>query len=162
MPEMYYDRETCVMVNQLLNEFYTRFLFKIDPIPQDVAFPSDIAATFFNNSSPEVRQFLISEGVQDTPRPPTEKNQQGNQKLLLVRNAAVEAENNTKTIKVLVQPGSGSHHTKTFIGTLEGNPSTQIYELGSSFQSDEINSMVAESIEEYALASAEAAYEDSG
>ena len=55
MPEMYYDRETCVMVNQLLNEFYTRFLFKIDPIPQDVAFPSDIAATFFNNSSPEVR-----------------------------------------------------------------------------------------------------------
>ena len=80
----------------------------------------------------------------------------------MVRNAAVEAENNTKTIKVLVQPGSGSHHPKTFIGTLEGNPSTQMYELGSSFQSDEINSMVAESIEEYALASAEAAYEDSG
>ena len=52
---MYYDRETCVMVNQSLNEFYTRFLFKIDAIPQDVASPSDIAANFFNNLSPDVR-----------------------------------------------------------------------------------------------------------
>ena len=39
------------------------------------------------------------------------------------------------------------------------NPSTQIYGLGSSFQYYKINSMIAEEMEEYALASAEAAYE---
>ena len=60
-PKMYYDRETRVMVNQSVNEFYTRFLFKIDSLPQDVAFPLDIAATFFKNFSPDVREFLISE-----------------------------------------------------------------------------------------------------
>ena len=46
---MYYDRETCIMVNQSVNGFYTRFLFKIDSLPQAIAFPLDIAATFFNN-----------------------------------------------------------------------------------------------------------------
>ena len=44
-----------VMVNQLVNGFYTRFLFKIGSLPQDVVFPLDIAATFFNNFSTKVR-----------------------------------------------------------------------------------------------------------
>ena len=43
------------MVNQPVNEFYTQFLFKIDALPQDVAFPLDIAATFFKNSITDVR-----------------------------------------------------------------------------------------------------------
>ena len=60
MPEMYYDRETRVMINHSVNYFYTRFLFKIDALPQDVAFPLDMAATFFDNLSPKVRGFLIS------------------------------------------------------------------------------------------------------
>ena len=71
---------------------------KIDELPHDVAFPFDIAVTFFNNLSPYIRDLLISEGVQVLPRPPTEKNHQWNQRLLLVRNAAVEAENNIWTI----------------------------------------------------------------
>ena len=62
------------MVNQSVNEFYTRFLFKIDALAQDVAFPLDIAVTFFKNLSPEVREFLISEGVQVPTRPPNENN----------------------------------------------------------------------------------------
>ena len=53
--QMHYDRETRVMVNQSVNEFYTRFLFKIDALPQYVASPSDIAATLFNDLSPDVR-----------------------------------------------------------------------------------------------------------
>ena len=48
------------MVDQSVNEFYTRFLFKIDTLPQDFAFPLDIAATFFNNFIPNLRDFLIS------------------------------------------------------------------------------------------------------
>ena len=56
----YYERETWVMVNHSVNEFYTPFLFKIDPLPQDLVFPLYIAATFFNNFSPYVREFLIS------------------------------------------------------------------------------------------------------
>ena len=52
--EIYYDIETCVMVNQSVNEFYTWFLFKIDVPPQDVAFPPNIAANIFNNSSNDI------------------------------------------------------------------------------------------------------------
>ena len=48
---MYYDKETLVMVNQLVNECYTWFLFKIDALPQDVVFPLDIAITFFRKIS---------------------------------------------------------------------------------------------------------------
>ena len=101
---MYYDRETRVMVNRSVNEFYTRFLSKIDALPQDVAFPFEIAATFFKKNIFYVREFLISEGAQVPPRPPTKNGHQGNQKLLLVRNAAVEAEKKMRTIKAAVQP----------------------------------------------------------
>ena len=72
--KIYYDRETRIMANQSVNEFYTRFLFKIDITPQDFAFPLDISATLFNNLSPKGREFLILEGVQDPPITPTEKN----------------------------------------------------------------------------------------
>ena len=89
--QMYYDRETLIMVNRSVNEFYTWFLFKIDALPQDVAFPLVISSTFFKNLSPDVRELLISEGVQVPPMPPTENNHQGNQRLLLVKNTAVEA-----------------------------------------------------------------------
>ena len=34
------------MVNQSVNEFYARFLFKIDTLPLDVVFLLDIAAIF--------------------------------------------------------------------------------------------------------------------
>ena len=61
---MYYDKENQVMINQSVNEFYTQFLFKIDALPQEVGFPLDIAAKFFKNLSPNVREFIISEGVQ--------------------------------------------------------------------------------------------------
>ena len=43
------------MINQSVNEFYTRFLFKIYAIPQDAAFPLDIAARLFNNLSPDIK-----------------------------------------------------------------------------------------------------------
>ena len=141
---MYYDRETWVMANQSVNEFYTRFLFKIDALPQDVVFLFDISATFFNNVSTSVKEFLMSEWFQYPPRPPTENNHQGNQRLLLVRNAAVEAEKKTRTIKVLLQQASRSRHTKTFMGMFGGNPSTKMAGLGISFQYEESNSMVAE------------------
>ena len=69
--QMYYDKENQVMINQSVNYFYTRFLFKIDALPQEVGFPLDIAAIFFNNLSPDVRGLLISEWVQVTQRLPT-------------------------------------------------------------------------------------------
>ena len=53
--QMYYDRETYVMVNNSVNEFYTQSLFKIDTLPQDVAFTLEIAANFFNTLRPDVR-----------------------------------------------------------------------------------------------------------
>ena len=52
------------MVNQLVNEFYTLLIFKIDALPQEVGFLLDIAATFFKNLSPYLRELLISEEVQ--------------------------------------------------------------------------------------------------
>ena len=80
----------------------------------------------------------------------------------MVRNTAVEAENKIITIKLEVKPANRIRHTKTFMGVIGGNPSTQISGLGGSFQSDEINSMVAKPMEEHALASVEAAYDCSG
>ena len=91
-------------MNQYINEFYTRFLFKIDALPQDEVFLLDITSTFFNNSSPDVRKFLISEGVQVYTRPTNKTNNQGNQRLLLVKNVAVESEKKIRTIKADVQP----------------------------------------------------------
>ena len=91
------------MVNQSVNEFHTRFLFKIDVLPQDVVLPLDIAATFFNTLIPEVREFLIQEGVNYPPRKPTETNPKGNQRLPLVINAAAEAEKKTRTIKIRIE-----------------------------------------------------------
>ena len=88
--QMYYDKENQVMINHSVNEFYTRFLFKIDALSQEVGYPLDITAKFFNNLSPSVREFLISEGVQVPQRIPTETNHQGNKRLLMVRNALVE------------------------------------------------------------------------
>ena len=76
--KMYDYRETRVVVNQSVNDFYCRLLFKIDALPQDVEFPLDIDTTLFNKLSPNAREFLISEGVQVPPRPPTETNHQGN------------------------------------------------------------------------------------
>ena len=58
----------------------------------------DITGTLFNKLIPDVRDFLISEGVQVTQRLPTETNHQGNQRLLLVINASVEADKNIRTI----------------------------------------------------------------
>ena len=88
---MYYDKETRAMVNQSVNEFYTRFLFKIYALPQDIVLPIDILETLFNNLSLYLKELLIQEGVQVTPSLSTETSHQGNERLVLFQNAAVEA-----------------------------------------------------------------------
>ena len=124
------------MFNHLVNYFYTRFLFKIDALPQVIIFPLDIAENFFDNLSTNVRDLFISEGVQVPPRPPNETNHQGNQRLFLVINTAVEAKNNTRTIKAWVQPEIGSCHPRIFMIMLGLNPSIKIAVFCSSFQSE--------------------------
>ena len=57
---IYYDKETRVMINQSVNEFYIRFLFKIDTLSQYAVFLLDIAANFSDNLSLEVIELLIS------------------------------------------------------------------------------------------------------
>ena len=61
----------------------------------------------------------------------------------MVRNAAVEAEKKTKTIKVAVKPVGGSRNPRTLMGMIAGNPSTQMAGLGSSFKYEESNYMAA-------------------
>ena len=53
----------------------------------------------------------------------------------MFRNAAVEVEKNTRTIRMAVKPASGSRNPRTFMGILRVNTSIQIAGLGSSFQS---------------------------
>ena len=48
------------------------------------------------------------------------------------------------------------------MGVLAGKPSTRMSVLVNTFQSEESNCMVAEAMEEYVLASAEAGCEDPG
>ena len=79
------------MVNQSESDFYTHLLFRIDSLPQYVGYPLYMAAAFFNNLRPDFREFLISEGVHVYQGEIMETNHQGNQRLLLVRNAVVEA-----------------------------------------------------------------------
>ena len=124
------------MINQSVNEFYTRLLFKIDALPQDVVFPLDITVTLFESFSPYIRELFISEIFQVPSRIPTGTNHQVNQKLILVINAAVEAENNIMEIKVPVQPASGTQHPRKLLVTLGVNPSIQMYDLVSSLQAE--------------------------
>ena len=56
--QMYGDKETWVVVNKSVNEFYTWLPFKIDALPQGAAFPLDNAAILFNNLIPGVRELL--------------------------------------------------------------------------------------------------------
>ena len=121
------------MVNRLENEFYTRFLFKIYALPQDVGFLLNIATIFFGNLRPVVRGFFISEGEQVPQRLPTETNHQGKQSLLLVRNSAVEAEKDTRAIKSAIKPAGGSLHPRTFMSMLGGSPSIKISGWGGRF-----------------------------
>ena len=57
-----------------------------------------------------------------------------------------------------MQPGSGGHHPRKLMDMIGGNPSIKMAILGSSFQHEETNYMVAEPLHEYALASVEEAY----
>ena len=82
------------MVNQSLKCFYTRFLLYIDEIIQDEVFLLDIESTFLNNLSPGVPKFLLEGGVQALTRIPDETINQGNQRLLFVNNAELEADKN--------------------------------------------------------------------
>ena len=82
---MYYDRDTWFMTNLSVNEFYTRFLLKIDALPHNSVLTLDITATFLNNLSPDKIEVLTSESVQPPLKPPNETNHQENQSIVLVK-----------------------------------------------------------------------------
>ena len=63
----------------------------------------------------------------------------------MVRNAVAEAENKIRTINATVQPSGCRRRPRKFMGTLGGNISIQMSGVGSIFQYEENNSMVAES-----------------
>ena len=60
--------EVRVVLNHSVNDMYTRFLFKIDALPQYVVLPIEIAATFLKNLSSDVRELFISEGAKPPPK----------------------------------------------------------------------------------------------
>ena len=155
---MYYDTENQVIINQSVKDFYIHFLFKIDALLQIVVLPLDINSTLFKKLCPDVRDLLISEGAKVPQRPPTETNHQVNQRLILVRNTAVEAENKIRKIKAAVKPLGGILHHRTFMSMAGGTPTIKTAGLSSIFQDDMNNYMVAEMMDEYALDYAEAAY----
>ena len=51
----------------------------------------------------------------------------------MIRNAAMEAENNIRAIKSSVQPASGNFHPRKFMVMLGGRPSIKTDGLGSIF-----------------------------
>ena len=52
------------MLDQSVNYFYRHFLFNIDALPKDNIFLLDISAILLIVLSPDVQEFLVSEGVQ--------------------------------------------------------------------------------------------------
>ena len=74
----------------------------------------------------------------------------------------MEAENKIRTIKAAVQPVGGGLHQMTFLSIPGVIPSIKTAGLRSSFQSEENNSMVSETMENYSLDFSEADYENPG
>ena len=87
-----------------------------------------------------------------------ETNHQGNQRVLLVINAAVEAENNIRTIKAAVQSVGGGPHQSTCVSMHRGGSSMKTAGSIGNFQYEKNNSMLAETMEDYALVYAKTAY----
>ena len=56
----YYNKETGVMINQSVNDFYSRFLFNIDALLNDELFLMDIAETLFKKITLGFRDLLVS------------------------------------------------------------------------------------------------------
>ena len=94
-----------------------------------------------------VGEFLISEGLQIPTRMTNLTNHQRNKMILLVVYEAVEAEKKSRTKKITLEPTSGSHHPRTFIGILGGSPSIKMAGLGSNFPYEENKSMAVETLE---------------
>ena len=118
------------MLDQSVNYFYRHFMFNIDAITQDKMFLLDIAATLLTFLSPDVQEFLVSEGVQIPARLTRKTNHQGNQKLLLVKDAAVEADKNNRTIKAAFQTVVIVHNPRSFMEMPRGIFSIQMSGLG--------------------------------
>ena len=65
---MQYDKDTQVIVSQLVNEFYTQFLFKIESLLQDLVFLLDITATFFQQFASKCERFIDIRICLDSPK----------------------------------------------------------------------------------------------
>ena len=143
---MYRNKDTWATVNQLVNEFYTWFLFNIDALPKYDIFLLEISATLFNNLSPDGGGFLVSEVIQVPIRIPLDTNNQWNQRLLMVINVAVEDEKSTRTIKAVVQTMFDSRKYRLSIGNIGETHSIQIYGLGGSFQAEDSNSILSKAM----------------
>ena len=74
----------------------------------------------------------------------------------------MEAENKITAIKAAVQPADGSLHHRTSTNMTGGIPSIKTASSISSFQAEVNNYMVTETMEEYLIASIEAAHENTG
>ena len=74
-------------------------MFNIDECLQGDLIPLDIAATLINNWRPDTQELLMKAVVQVPTKLSYKTNNKTNQRLLLVRNKEVEAEENTRTIK---------------------------------------------------------------
>ena len=112
---MYYDKETRFMVNQSVNKFYNQFLFNIDALSQKEVFLLDIVEAFFNNLIPNLWEVLVSDVFYIPTRTPAETNNQGNQRLILVRKSEVGDDKNIRTIKASFQPVRDIWHPRKLI-----------------------------------------------
>ena len=75
----------------------------------------DIASTLLTFLSPDVQEFLVSEGVQIPERITRKTNHQGNQRILLLKDAEVKADKNNGTIKAAFQPVGVVHNPRSFM-----------------------------------------------
>ena len=60
--KFYYDKDTWFIVNQSVNEFYIRFLFKVYSLQQYVLFPLDIAENSSTTLVPKWNSYWYQKG----------------------------------------------------------------------------------------------------
>ena len=75
----------------------------------------------------------MSEVVQVPTRIPVDIKNQGKQRLMLVKNAALDTEKIIRMVKASVHPAGGSCNTRTLIRILGVIPSIQTAVLGGGF-----------------------------
>ena len=135
--KIYYDKETRVMVNQSVNSFYTRFLFKMDTLPQALVFPLYIDAIFLTIWVPTCESSCYEKGT-GSPKAAEQKQSPRKSESHFGQKCFCGGRKQNIKNKSAVKSASGSCRTRKFMVTIGEKPLIHMAGLVSIFQYEEL------------------------